>query len=700
MAKDGHGSLNGLVEMPRDRPLRVFYDNHRKRFYIVDYFGAPQYLDDKRAPPGLSKEATRRWLQKQVVNDKKARRVPAHAYTSTDTVRANKARRGRAPRKRGRNTARALLPVPRFNTGRARRRQSERRRRAEPDVMLVDDPRDRMELRGLEFLDRIAAMRPPPPDGFVDAGVKREGAHRDVGAIVKREVDAALQQARRDQAPPAQPPAQPPAAPDSPPALLPARGPPPSAAAAAAAARAAAANQADVAHMVWMQRHPNASDTMRRAHAALARSRATPKKFARPPPTPIPMDPLDDADDEDDDDEDAPSRGIPADPQPTMARLEERRERQAAFLRGMQGQVEPEGERAKKEEKKEALERVLQRSDLKEEVTKMAVALKVARRTKKLIGIDRDREDRILDEAADLVVNLGRVDPESAVRLETLRRELQLVRPGTPLGEESRRVRPVPLNLPSPQAGGAGSGNDSDGVSPGGTFAIERKVAQEQQARIDSGYMTVGDDDDDEDNPQGGGLPKAMDPEKAAIGSTRAAAYARGVNASNAKLPQPVRDELAMYGDEINKALSKEPLFTGVYTVDKLDDVPLVYPSGWVMNTVPSTAKDQQNGHWVAMYQNGDSIEYFDPLGDPPPMSVIKAMAERVKKQGATTLSKFKHNNVKVQGDDASVCGQWVVHFLRARFNKFPFRVSSGYDLSKKLDPLMEGSAASAFGYL
>jgi len=139
-------------------------------------------------------------------------------------------------------------------------------------------------------------------------------------------------------------------------------------------------------------------------------------------------------------------------------------------------------------------------------------------------------------------------------------------------------------------------------------------------------------------------------------------------------------------------------VFGGVFSADEVDDIDARYPIAAVINTEPRGSS--KNGHWVALLQTGDSVEYFDPLGDRPPPGIAAAIARRIKAQGLPWSVKLKVNNVQQQRDDTDSCGHHVIDFITRRFKGEPFPRATGYDVSDKKDDEVVERHAKRFGYI
>jgi hypothetical protein len=135
----------------------------------------------------------------------------------------------------------------------------------------------------------------------------------------------------------------------------------------------------------------------------------------------------------------------------------------------------------------------------------------------------------------------------------------------------------------------------------------------------------------------------------------------------------------ALYNDEIEDYFDDEqkyPHFGGVIASDQIMQLPKKLPIGFIMNTDDSNG---QGEHWVAIYINGDSIEYFDPLADPPSKKFLTDIKKYVESLKVPTMMKLKVNKVKWQHDKTESCGWFCIQFLDNRFHGIPFLNSSRF---------------------
>jgi hypothetical protein len=108
---------------------------------------------------------------------------------------------------------------------------------------------------------------------------------------------------------------------------------------------------------------------------------------------------------------------------------------------------------------------------------------------------------------------------------------------------------------------------------------------------------------------------------------------------------------------EILKEFSNEPNFIGVYPRDRLPKVNRT-PVGLVINTDTSAEPGE---HWVAIYLDDATGEYFDSFGERPAFEEIYNFLEKHCPGG------WKYNAFALQGLSSTVCGQHCIFYLRMR---------------------------------
>jgi len=137
----------------------------------------------------------------------------------------------------------------------------------------------------------------------------------------------------------------------------------------------------------------------------------------------------------------------------------------------------------------------------------------------------------------------------------------------------------------------------------------------------------------------------------------------------------------ALWDEQIEEFFKDEPQFAGVIASDQIEDLPNKLPMGFVMNR---DASDQPGSHWIGVYISGDSVEYFDPLADPPSKETIKDIHNKLIQMKVPILMKFKVNKIKQQHGNSHHCGYHVMRFLDDRFAGIPFPLSTRYGTQGK----------------
>jgi len=138
--------------------------------------------------------------------------------------------------------------------------------------------------------------------------------------------------------------------------------------------------------------------------------------------------------------------------------------------------------------------------------------------------------------------------------------------------------------------------------------------------------------------------------------------------------PNPKNPLPALWDSQIEEYFAAEPQFGGVIAADQIDDLPDKLPMGFIMNL---DNEGEPGSHWVAVYLNGDSVEYFDPLADGPSEQFIRDIKKKIAK--IPIMFKFKINKIQQQHGASNHCGYHCMRFLDDRFNGLPFALSSRY---------------------
>ncbi len=96
--------------------------------------------------------------------------------------------------------------------------------------------------------------------------------------------------------------------------------------------------------------------------------------------------------------------------------------------------------------------------------------------------------------------------------------------------------------------------------------------------------------------------------------------------------------------------------FKGVYPVDL---IPKYFNSGTIIiNTDPST---KPGSHWVAVYINNDTGEYFDSFGFPPINKEIISFLDNNSTNG------WSYNSLHIQNLLSHTCGNYCVLYVMAK---------------------------------
>ncbi len=135
-----------------------------------------------------------------------------------------------------------------------------------------------------------------------------------------------------------------------------------------------------------------------------------------------------------------------------------------------------------------------------------------------------------------------------------------------------------------------------------------------------------------------------------------------------------------MTDHELDEIMKDEPHYQKCISIDEIDTLKPEPIMEFIMNKSPSTS---EGSHWVSCYidTKGDkSIEYYDPLADPPQEQFIHDIKKYVIDElDPDTLLKFKINKVINQRNDSDSCGLMCVNFLKKRNRGISFKDSTGY---------------------
>jgi len=125
---------------------------------------------------------------------------------------------------------------------------------------------------------------------------------------------------------------------------------------------------------------------------------------------------------------------------------------------------------------------------------------------------------------------------------------------------------------------------------------------------------------------------------------------------------------------QINKLFQTYECYVGTYACNQLPTKFIAKrPFALIMNTDPIEMPGQ---HWVAIFVNKNSGEYFDSYGLSP---MNKEVYEFFQKQKIHNLT---HNTNQIQGVSATTCGAYCVTFLKLRCQNISFKeiILLGFD--------------------
>ena len=98
--------------------------------------------------------------------------------------------------------------------------------------------------------------------------------------------------------------------------------------------------------------------------------------------------------------------------------------------------------------------------------------------------------------------------------------------------------------------------------------------------------------------------------------------------------------------------------------------------------------KIMEGTHWTAFYKDGNTINYFDSFGFPPPEDTLKQLKNN--------CTNGFYNDIEYQSLNTNTCGLFCIYFLLCMVNKYsfydflynvlqPFKTSYNEDLIHKL---------------
>ncbi len=142
-----------------------------------------------------------------------------------------------------------------------------------------------------------------------------------------------------------------------------------------------------------------------------------------------------------------------------------------------------------------------------------------------------------------------------------------------------------------------------------------------------------------------------------------------GEGKTSSKLP-------ALYSDEIDEFFKTDNRYTGTIASDQISELPKQIPQGVIINADQSY---EPGSHWRAMYITPDSVEWFDPFGDPPTNEEKLAIKKKLIEWEVPNLMKFKINRIKQQHGNSHHCGYHCLRYLSDRFDGIDFPLTTRY---------------------
>jgi hypothetical protein len=108
---------------------------------------------------------------------------------------------------------------------------------------------------------------------------------------------------------------------------------------------------------------------------------------------------------------------------------------------------------------------------------------------------------------------------------------------------------------------------------------------------------------------------------------------------------------------QINTLLSDYKCFIGTFARDLLPSKPInKLPCALIMNTDESFKPGE---HWIALYLDKNSCEYFDSFGLPPLHDEIISFLKQNK------IKKILYNSNQIQSITSQTCGAYCVLFVK-----------------------------------
>lgn len=115
--------------------------------------------------------------------------------------------------------------------------------------------------------------------------------------------------------------------------------------------------------------------------------------------------------------------------------------------------------------------------------------------------------------------------------------------------------------------------------------------------------------------------------------------------------------------DELQKFLSKEPGFLGIFMSNELPE-PTKHSYSFISNYDPNT---REGTHWVAFKSNGNLLQYFDSFGLSPDFDdfLLNDKTHFKKWLHEHNPGSVKINRFDYQMINRSTCGEWCCMFIK-----------------------------------
>jgi len=155
-----------------------------------------------------------------------------------------------------------------------------------------------------------------------------------------------------------------------------------------------------------------------------------------------------------------------------------------------------------------------------------------------------------------------------------------------------------------------------------------------------------------------------------------------------------------LYESQINERMKSCPIFKKTIARNEIGTIEPSKILGIIMNTQPRSSEGK---HWVAVYIDtvkDKSVEYYDPLGDPPDKNFDTDIMQIINKLKPKNMLKYKINSVANQ-DASDNCGEHCMKFINDRYSGKSFTDTTGYKEIKNQQNVSKKEADLAkFGYI